>query len=349
MMPEINRETGVAFLMVTHDERLAQAADRILMIEDGYVHEADTGPSSARERQARCHRFVTFSGVPCHHHIETQKVADMKRARKERPGAGKASLGSVGDIMSAKVVSVEPQQAANVAWSRMQRRDVRHLVVMDNGGLRGIISERDLSGRNDRRGRMVQDVMTPRVVSAESDTTLEQAANLIGKRRIGCLPVLDDGQLVGIVTATDVFDELERRSSRAPFPGWVPRPVKVESGRAAAPLIPAHIRLLGAEIGKKDRARLREKLGAKLGKFAESIERVSVRVKDVNGPRGGVDQVCQIKVVLSGLPSVVFEARNASLDLAISKALAGAERAVRQSLQRRRMEPMKAQARSRPA
>jgi ABC-type lipoprotein export system ATPase subunit len=44
MMREINRETGVAFLMVTHDERLAQTADRILMIEDGYVHEADTGP-----------------------------------------------------------------------------------------------------------------------------------------------------------------------------------------------------------------------------------------------------------------------------------------------------------------
>jgi hypothetical protein len=45
---------------------------------------------------------------------------------------------------------------------------------------------------------------------------------------------------------------------------------------------------------------------------------------------------------------VVFEARDASLDRAISKALAGAERAVRHSLQRRRTEPMKAQSRSRP-
>lgn len=44
MMREINRETGVAFLMVTHDERLAQAADRILTIEDRYVHESDTAP-----------------------------------------------------------------------------------------------------------------------------------------------------------------------------------------------------------------------------------------------------------------------------------------------------------------
>ena len=194
---------------------------------------------------------------------------------------------------------------------------------------------------------MVEDVMTTGVVSAETDTTLEQAADLIGKKRIGCLPVADGGQIVGIVTATDVFDELAWRSSRAPMPGWLARPDKVESGRAATPLIPAHIRRLGAEFGEKDRARLRERLGAKLGKFADSIERISVRVKDVNGPRGGVDQVCQIKVVLIGLPSVVFEARAASVDVAVRKALAGVERSVRQAIHRRRTEPIKAQARSR--
>ncbi|MFY7952304.1 MAG: ABC transporter ATP-binding protein, partial [Armatimonadaceae bacterium] len=39
LMREIARETGVAFLMVTHDDRLARAADRILRIEDGIMHE----------------------------------------------------------------------------------------------------------------------------------------------------------------------------------------------------------------------------------------------------------------------------------------------------------------------
>lgn len=42
MMREMNRESGVAFIMVTHDERLAKEADRILMIEDGYVHQLDS-------------------------------------------------------------------------------------------------------------------------------------------------------------------------------------------------------------------------------------------------------------------------------------------------------------------
>jgi ABC-type lipoprotein export system ATPase subunit len=41
MMREMNREKGVAFIMVTHDDRLAQEADRILMIEDGWVNPVD--------------------------------------------------------------------------------------------------------------------------------------------------------------------------------------------------------------------------------------------------------------------------------------------------------------------
>jgi lipoprotein-releasing system ATP-binding protein len=41
LMRDMNRETGVAFVMVTHDDRLAQAADRILLIEDGYINQLD--------------------------------------------------------------------------------------------------------------------------------------------------------------------------------------------------------------------------------------------------------------------------------------------------------------------
>ena len=50
IMREMNRENGVAFIMVTHDDRLAQEADRILMIDDGWVHQVgstSTGGSSS--------------------------------------------------------------------------------------------------------------------------------------------------------------------------------------------------------------------------------------------------------------------------------------------------------------
>lgn len=133
------------------------------------------------------------------------------------------------------------------------------------------------------------------------------------------------------------------------FPGWIPRPLKRKSSLHDVRMIPAHIRALGANLSKDTRAEIRNKLNRKLGKFAKAIERVSVRVKDINGPRGGIDQVCRIKVVLSNLSSVVFEAQDASLDVAIGSALTGIERAARRSLQRRRMKPRKGAARSRAA
>ena len=83
------------------------------------------------------------------------------------------------------------------------------------------------------------------------------------------------------------------------------------------------------------------KLGMKVGKFATSIEGVSVRVADMNGPRGGVDQLCNVKVVLSGLPSVVIQRRHVALHAAIDVALRATERAVRRRVGRRRMKPLR--------
>jgi ribosome-associated translation inhibitor RaiA len=207
--------------------------------------------------------------------------------------------------------------------------------------------------------------------------------------------VLDGDRLVGIVTATDVFDALgsaagtmsraERqllrrpssskrlggqpvvsRRSRAPgktphkrprtagnkkralFADRLPRALKREAGRTDAPQVPANIRVAGVELDQDDRAYIRQILGMKLGKYATSIERVSVRVKDVNGPRGGVDQACRIKVVLSGLPSLVLQSQAASLKDAINGALTGVERAVRRRVQRRRMKPIRGRSNREP-
>ena len=134
---------------------------------------------------------------------------------------------------------------------------------------------------------------------------------------------------------------MKRTDRRAPLPASVPRPVKRASGRADALRTPAHVRVIGVELDEEDRALIRKKLGAKLGKFAASIERVSVRMTDVNGPRGGVDHVCNAKVVLSGLPSVVVERRDASPHVAIDLALRATEQAVRRSVGRRRMKPLR--------
>jgi hypothetical protein len=103
--------------------------------------------------------------------------------------------------------------------------------------------------------------------------------------------------------------------------------------------VPIHVRVFGVDLNPDAEAYLRRKLCQKLGKFVSSIERVSVRITDVNGPRGGVDQVCVIKAVLRRLPSVVVRRQQASLEVAIDGALRVIEQAVRAIVGRRRMKP----------
>jgi putative sigma-54 modulation protein len=101
---------------------------------------------------------------------------------------------------------------------------------------------------------------------------------------------------------------------------------------------------VGAPLSAAAKAEIRRKLGRKLGRHALDIERASVRIEDVNGPRGGVDKRCRIKVVVSALPSIVVEQQHESLHAAIDGALDRVQRAVRQTLKRRRVEPRRAKA-----
>ena len=136
------------------------------------------------------------------------------------------------------------------------------------------------------------------------------------------------------------IDVTTTNARRAPLPAFIPRPVKRASTRQSQWRVTAHVRVIGAALDQDQRADLRRRLGMKLGKFAASIERVSVRVTDVNGPRGGVDQRCRVKVVLSGLPSVVVERRHTSMEAAIDAALRATTESVRRIVDRRRMKPL---------
>lgn len=97
------------------------------------------------------------------------------------------------------------------------------------------------------------------------------------------------------------------------------------------------------EIRDEDRDHIRRKIPVKLKNFASAIERVSVRLEDANGPRGGVDKVCRVKVVLRSHPSVVVEARHTLLRGAVDNALTAAQRAVRRTVQRHRAKELTTQ------
>ena len=128
-------------------------------------------------------------------------------------------------------------------------------------------------------------------------------------------------------------------------PDVLPRVAKRDRGRSSRLPPRVSIRVIGAHLEEQDRAYIRRKLGEKLAKVASSIERVSVRITDENGPRGGVDQLCRIKVVLPGLPSVVVDRRASTLLGAIDSAIRATERAVMSAVRRRRLKPLRDKAR----
>ena len=136
---------------------------------------------------------------------------------------------------------------------------------------------------------------------------------------------------------------------RAPLPASLPRPMKVMRDRLDPESVPAHVRVIGGAIADEDRDYVARTLGMKLGKFVSSIERTTVRLSDVNGPKGGRDQKCQIKVVLSGLPSVVVSETDSTLPRTIARAIDVVALAVGRTVQRRRLKPLHHRAAQAPA
>ncbi|KYF61822.1 hypothetical protein BE11_17080 [Sorangium cellulosum] len=133
-----------------------------------------------------------------------------------------------------------------------------------------------------------------------------------------------------------IMSKPQKPSRRAVFAGEVARPIKRVSGRTPIDGTPLAVRTTGLDIDADVRDYARARLGIRLGKFATEIQRVSVRLEDVNGPRGGVDTACRIKVVLNGLESVIAQEVAVGIREAIDRASHVVERAVGRAIRRSR-------------
>ena len=124
----------------------------------------------------------------------------------------------VRDSMTREIVTLAPDETVGTALALCRERRIRHLPVLSEGRLVGIVSDRDLRsatpafGDQERAAALqeilVEDVMATDVVSVLPDDPIEQAANTMRERRIGCLPVVEGGELVGIITSSDVMSAL---------------------------------------------------------------------------------------------------------------------------------------------
>jgi ribosome-associated translation inhibitor RaiA len=124
-----------------------------------------------------------------------------------------------------------------------------------------------------------------------------------------------------------------------PLPATVPKPAKRTAGRTTAAKTPLNLRTSGVRVDEALQTYARDRAGRKIGKFATHIERATIRFSDVNGPRGGVDTECKIKVVVSGAASVVVAERATDARSALDAALDTVEGAIRRNVQRRSIAP----------
>lgn len=129
------------------------------------------------------------------------------------------------DIMNRAVDTISPKDSAVLANEMMWRKRFHHLVVMDKGEVVGVLSDTDLGGDKAREipdNQRVVDVMTSHTVVADPHMTVDRAINIFQQRNLHCLPVLDQGKLVGIVTASDILKLAKRGvpngSAGGPYP-----------------------------------------------------------------------------------------------------------------------------------
>ena len=126
----------------------------------------------------------------------------------------------VRDSRTQELVTVVPETTAVEALALCRMNRIRHLPVLEGGRLVGVISDRDLRVATPALGDparaegleriRVADEMARDVTIARPEDPIEDAAMAMYERKIGCLPVVDGEDLVGIVTSSDVMRALVR-------------------------------------------------------------------------------------------------------------------------------------------
>ena len=141
---------------------------------------------------------------------------------------------TIGQFMTTDLFTVRPDDLIDLAASLMDWRHIRHVPVEDDQGrLVGLVTHRNLlrvlSAGPRKENITVRDVMVPNPVTVSPMTPTLDAIQKMRERKIGCLPVVDAEQLVGIVTSYDFLE-----ASAQLFREYLERPVPAINGRALA-------------------------------------------------------------------------------------------------------------------
>lgn len=125
-------------------------------------------------------------------------------------------MSTVRDMIRKKgseIFSIASEETVYEALSRMAKFNTGALMVLNNGKVEGIISERDCVRKLDIEGRsskstLVRDIMTTKVIYVEAGQQLEECMALMIEKNIRHLPVFDGKELLGLISVRDVLKEV---------------------------------------------------------------------------------------------------------------------------------------------
>lgn len=124
-------------------------------------------------------------------------------------GESEAFLTRVHDVMTERIVTVHPTASVVVAAQKMNEEKISSVLVVDSGNLKGIMTERDMVARVVAKGvsleTTVQEVMTKNPVTISRFAYYYEAISFILLKGIKHLPVVENGELLGIVTLSDLL------------------------------------------------------------------------------------------------------------------------------------------------
>jgi CBS domain-containing protein len=125
----------------------------------------------------------------------------------------------VKDVMTKKVICLDVKSSITKAAKLMEEKGIGSVLITEKGKAAGIVTERDIITKCVAKGMdpnkvIVEGVMSTPLVSVDQDCMVDDAAKLMVSKMIRRLPIIDNGEIVGMLTSTDLIRNVAKKGRK---------------------------------------------------------------------------------------------------------------------------------------